>query len=50
MQIGLIGAGTVARAFAERAIAAGHRVAFSNSRDPSSLVGLVASSDRSPPL
>jgi len=42
MKIGTIGAGTVAQAFARKAIAAGHEVAFSNSRGPASLAAVVA--------
>lgn len=41
MDIGIIGAGTVAQAFARRAIAAGHSVAISNSREPQSLASLA---------
>jgi predicted dinucleotide-binding enzyme len=42
MQIGIIGAGTVARSFAAKAIAASHSVIFSNSRGPESLNPLVS--------
>lgn len=42
MKVGTIGAGTVAQAFARKAIAAGHSVAFSNSREPASLAPVVA--------
>lgn len=42
MQIGVIGAGTTAQAFARIAVAAGHRVVFSNSRGPGSLAPLIA--------
>lgn len=42
MQIGIIGAGQVARSFARKAIDAGHGVVFSNSRGPETLVSLVA--------
>ncbi|RXD04770.1 NADP oxidoreductase [Sphingomonas sp. UV9] len=41
MEIGIIGAGTVAQAFAGKAIDAGHLVAFSNSRGPQSLTSIV---------
>lgn len=37
MKIGFIGAGVMARAIARRAIAAGHQVMISNSRDPQTL-------------
>jgi predicted dinucleotide-binding enzyme len=42
MDIGIIGAGSVARAFAGKAINAGHSVVLSNSRGPDSLHDLVA--------
>jgi len=41
MHIGLIGAGQVAQSFARKAIIAGHRIVFSNSRGPDSLTALV---------
>lgn len=41
MKIGLLGAGTVAQAFARHAIASGHEVVFSNSRGPDTLKSLV---------
>ena len=41
MKIGLLGAGTVAQAFARHAITAGHEVLFSNSRGPDSLKSLI---------
>ena len=41
MKIGLLGAGTVAQAFARHAIASGHEVVFSNSRGPETLQALV---------
>jgi 8-hydroxy-5-deazaflavin:NADPH oxidoreductase len=37
MRIGLIGAGAVAQAFAQKAVTAGHSVVFSSSREPESL-------------
>ena len=40
-QIGILGAGEVARAFAQRALAAGHQVVLSNRRGPESLRPLV---------
>ena len=40
--VGTIGAGTVARAIASHAVAAGHTVILSNSRGPESLAGVVA--------
>lgn len=42
MDIGIIGAGTVAQAFRRKAIDAGHSIVFSNSRGPESLDGLLA--------
>ena len=42
MQIGLIGAGEVARAFARKAIDAGHSVAFSNTRAGEGLDTLIS--------
>jgi predicted dinucleotide-binding enzyme len=42
MQIGIIGAGQVARSFARRAIDAGYCVVFSNSRGPETLATQVA--------
>ena len=42
MDIGIIGAGTVAQAFARKAINAGHSITLSNSRGPDSLAELVA--------
>lgn len=42
MRIGLIGAGAVARAFARKAIGAGHSVVFSNSRGGEGLDALVS--------
>jgi len=41
VQIGTIGSGEAAQVFARLAIAAGHRVIFSNSRGPDSLADLV---------
>lgn len=41
MKFGMIGAGTLARAIAGRAIKAGHQVVFSNSRGPETLTDLV---------
>jgi predicted dinucleotide-binding enzyme len=41
MEIGIIGAGGFAQAFAKRALNAGHRVKLSNSRGPESLRELV---------
>jgi 8-hydroxy-5-deazaflavin:NADPH oxidoreductase len=41
MRIGMIGAGTLSRAIAGHALAAGHRVVFSNSRGPQTLAGIV---------
>src|ERR1044071_8066946 len=41
MEIGTIGAGTFARAFAKRALKAGHKVKLSNSRGPDSLREIV---------
>ncbi|MFM9269695.1 NADPH-dependent F420 reductase [Halomonas elongata] len=41
MNIGIIGAGQVAQAFAHRAIEAEHNVVFSNRRGPDSLAALV---------
>lgn len=41
MQIGIVGAGNVAQAFASKAINAGHSVVFSNSRGPQSLAPIV---------
>lgn len=43
MNIGIIGAGQVAQAFAQKAIGAGHSVVFSNRRGPGSLAALVES-------
>lgn len=42
MNIGFIGAGTVAQTFAKHALAAGHKVVLSNSRGPETLAALVA--------
>jgi len=42
MDIGIIGAGTVAQAFAHKAINAGHSIVFSNSRGPDTLGDVVA--------
>jgi 8-hydroxy-5-deazaflavin:NADPH oxidoreductase len=42
MRIGIIGAGNVAQTFARKAVDAGHRVVFSNSRGPDSLASVVA--------
>lgn len=42
MNIGFIGAGTVAQTFARHALAAGHQVVMSNSRGPETLAALVA--------
>ena len=42
MQIGFIGAGTVARTFGRHLIIAGHKIVVSNSRGPETLVDLVA--------
>src|SRR6266496_353617 len=41
MEIGTIGAGSFAQAFAKRALKAGHKVKFSNSRGPDSLREIV---------
>jgi len=41
MQIGTIGAGDLAQAFAKRVLKAGHKVKFSNSRGPESLREIV---------
>src|SRR5207253_6236030 len=41
MEIGTIGAGTFAQAFAKRALKAGHQVKLSNSRGPDSLREIV---------
>src|SRR6266566_459633 len=41
MEIGTIGAGAFAQAFAKRALKAGHQVKLSNSRDPDSLREIV---------
>src|SRR3989441_3382097 len=41
MEIGTIGAGTFAQAFAKRALKAGHKVKLSNSRGPESLREIV---------
>lgn len=41
MEIGVIGAGDFAQAFARRALKAGHKVKLSNSRGPESLRGIV---------
>src|SRR5437867_1506411 len=41
MEIGTIGAGTFAQAFAKRALKGGHKVKLSNSRDPDSLREIV---------
>ena len=41
MEIGTIGAGAFAQAFAKRALKAGHRVKLSNSRGPDSLREIV---------
>lgn len=43
MRIGIVGAGSIGRALAERFSAAGHEVMLSNSRGPDSLAGVVAS-------
>ncbi|MGQ7932554.1 NAD(P)-binding domain-containing protein [Paraburkholderia sediminicola] len=42
MQIGIIGAGQVARSFARTAIDAGHGIIFSNARGPETLASQVA--------
>src|SRR5579859_81174 len=42
MQIGTIGAGAFARAFAKQALKAGHQIKLSNSRGPTSLQKIVA--------
>jgi predicted dinucleotide-binding enzyme len=42
MNLGTIGAGTVAQALAHHLVTAGHRVMLSNSRGPSTLEGVVA--------
>jgi len=41
LRIGIIGAGTLAQAFAIRAISSGHTVTLSNSRGPDSLAPLI---------
>src|SRR6266699_1645458 len=41
MEIGTIGAGDLAQAFAKRVLKAGHKVKFSNSRGPESLREIV---------
>ena len=41
MEIGTIGAGAFAQAFAKRALKAGHKVKLSNSRGPESLREIV---------
>lgn len=41
MEIGTVGAGAVAQAFAKRALKAGHKVKLSNSRGPDSLREIV---------
>jgi 8-hydroxy-5-deazaflavin:NADPH oxidoreductase len=41
MEIGSIGAGALAQAFAKRALKAGHKLKLSNSRDPDSLLEIV---------
>jgi predicted dinucleotide-binding enzyme len=41
MEIGIIGAGAFAQAFAKRALKAGHNVKLSNSRRPDSLGDIV---------
>jgi len=41
MEIGTIGAGAFAQAFAKRALQAGHKVKLSNSRGPDSLREIV---------
>jgi len=41
MEIGTIGAGSFAQAFAKRALKAGHKVKLSNSRGPDSLREIV---------
>jgi 8-hydroxy-5-deazaflavin:NADPH oxidoreductase len=41
LTIGMVGAGTVAQAIANRALAAGHRVVLSNSRGPASLADVT---------
>lgn len=43
MNIGIIGAGQVAQAFAQKAIDAGHSVVFSSRRGPDSLIALIES-------
>lgn len=42
MKIGMIGAGFIARAVAQRVLAAGHEAMLSNSRGPKTLTSLVA--------
>src|SRR5499433_1003205 len=42
MEIGTIGAGAFAQAFAKRALKAGHKVKLSNSRGPDSLRDIVS--------
>jgi predicted dinucleotide-binding enzyme len=42
MNIGFIGAGTVAQTLARHALAAGHQIVLSNSRSPETLAALVA--------
>ena len=41
MEIGTIGAGALAQAFAKRALKAGHKVKLSNDRGPDSLQDIV---------
>src|SRR5271170_4451239 len=41
MEIGIIGAGDFAQAFAKRVVKAGHKVKMSNSRGPESLLEIV---------
>ncbi|WP_117191455.1 NADPH-dependent F420 reductase [Rhizobium terrae] len=41
MEIGIIGAGTVAQAFSKKAIGAGHQVVLSNSGAPEKLAGVI---------
>ena len=42
MEIGTIGAGALAQAFAKRALKAGHKVKLSNDRSPDSLREIVS--------
>ena len=48
MEIGTIGAGDFAQAFAKRALKAGHKVKISNSRGPASLRDIVDQIDVNP--